>query len=251
MPKDLEFDSEARNQLKEGVDKLASAVKVTLGPRGRNVVLDKDFGSPTITKDGVTVAEEVELKAETYRAAVRNSEKWGGEFNFGLPEEETARVRGIHDMESDAAASAKALLKAASTHLEEIGSQERVGVASTFRHADEQFDDWNNAWYRHARDYMNDKGIEDLSTIDPEELARYIGRAYGTPGYSNHQDGLAIDFRLFLDESKKSKVNNKKRDKAAIAAWETSDLYAWLDDHAEEFRFKPLQGEPWHWVYSP
>jgi chaperonin GroEL len=58
----IEFDSDARNKLKKGVDKLADAVKVTLGPKGRNVVLDKKFGAPTVTKDGVTVAKEIELE---------------------------------------------------------------------------------------------------------------------------------------------------------------------------------------------
>jgi chaperonin GroEL len=62
MAKQIKFDSEARNALKEGVNKMARAVKVTLGPKGRNVVLEKSFGSPTITKDGVTVAKEIELK---------------------------------------------------------------------------------------------------------------------------------------------------------------------------------------------
>jgi chaperonin GroEL len=60
----LEFDVEARSRLKRGVDKLAEAVKVTLGPKGRNVVIDKKFGSPTVTKDGVTVAKEIELEDE-------------------------------------------------------------------------------------------------------------------------------------------------------------------------------------------
>ncbi|HEX5521310.1 MAG TPA: chaperonin GroEL [Longimicrobiaceae bacterium] len=60
--KDLVFDTEARAGLKKGVDKLAEAVKVTLGPKGRNVVIDRKFGSPTITKDGVSVAKEVELE---------------------------------------------------------------------------------------------------------------------------------------------------------------------------------------------
>jgi chaperonin GroEL len=59
--KDLHFDVEARSALQRGVDKLADTVKVTLGPKGRNVVLDRKFGSPTVTKDGVTVAKEVEL----------------------------------------------------------------------------------------------------------------------------------------------------------------------------------------------
>jgi chaperonin GroEL len=59
--KELYFDTEARSALKRGVDQLAEAVKVTLGPKGRNVVIDKKFGAPTVTKDGVTVAKEVEL----------------------------------------------------------------------------------------------------------------------------------------------------------------------------------------------
>src|SRR2546427_3153558 len=59
--KELQFNVEARARLKRGVDALAEAVKVTLGPKGRNVVIDKKFGSPTVTKDGVTVAKEIEL----------------------------------------------------------------------------------------------------------------------------------------------------------------------------------------------
>src|SRR6266581_492497 len=62
MPKILEFDEDARRALERGVDKLADAVKVTLGPRGRNVVIDKKWGAPTITNDGVTVAKEIELE---------------------------------------------------------------------------------------------------------------------------------------------------------------------------------------------
>ncbi|MEA3497029.1 MAG: chaperonin GroEL [Bacteroidota bacterium] len=62
MAKIIEFDSKARDYLKQGVDALADAVKVTLGPRGRNVVIEKSFGAPQITKDGVTVAKEIELK---------------------------------------------------------------------------------------------------------------------------------------------------------------------------------------------
>jgi chaperonin GroEL len=62
MPKQLEFDVAAREALKRGVDQLSETVKVTLGPKGRNVVLDKKFGSPTVTKDGVTVAKEIELE---------------------------------------------------------------------------------------------------------------------------------------------------------------------------------------------
>ncbi|MEM8560267.1 MAG: TCP-1/cpn60 chaperonin family protein, partial [Bacteroidota bacterium] len=62
MPKQIIFDVEARDSLKKGVDTLANAVKVTLGPKGRNVIIEKKFGAPTVTKDGVTVAKEIELE---------------------------------------------------------------------------------------------------------------------------------------------------------------------------------------------
>ena len=62
MPKEITFDTAARKELQAGVDALANAVKVTLGPKGRNVVIDRKFGAPTVTKDGVSVAKEIELK---------------------------------------------------------------------------------------------------------------------------------------------------------------------------------------------
>ena len=62
MAKEIKFGEEARKALESGVNKLADTVKVTLGPKGRNVVLDKKFGSPLITNDGVTIAKEVELE---------------------------------------------------------------------------------------------------------------------------------------------------------------------------------------------
>ena len=61
MAKELMYNIEARDALKRGVDQLADAVKVTLGPKGRNVIIEKKYGAPQITKDGVTVAKEIEL----------------------------------------------------------------------------------------------------------------------------------------------------------------------------------------------
>ena len=61
MAKDITFNLEARDALKRGVDALANAVKVTLGPKGRNVIIDKKYGAPSITKDGVSVAKVIEL----------------------------------------------------------------------------------------------------------------------------------------------------------------------------------------------
>ncbi|HJW77903.1 MAG TPA: TCP-1/cpn60 chaperonin family protein, partial [Beijerinckiaceae bacterium] len=62
--KDVRFSTDARDRMLRGVETLASAVKVTLGPKGRNVVLDKSFGAPRVTKDGVTVAKEIELSCK-------------------------------------------------------------------------------------------------------------------------------------------------------------------------------------------
>jgi len=62
MAKQISFNSDARAKLKSGIDQLADAVKVTLGPKGRNVVIQKSFGAPVITKDGVSVAKEIELE---------------------------------------------------------------------------------------------------------------------------------------------------------------------------------------------
>ena len=61
MPKQLAFDYEARDHLKNGVEKMARAVRTTFGPRGRTALIDRGWGNPTVTKDGVSVAEEVEL----------------------------------------------------------------------------------------------------------------------------------------------------------------------------------------------
>src|SRR5450830_1790814 len=71
MAKQIIYGEESRQAILRGVNQLANAVKVTLGPKGRNVVLDKKFGSPTITKDGVTVAKEIELKDELENAGAQ------------------------------------------------------------------------------------------------------------------------------------------------------------------------------------
>ena len=82
--KNIFFGTDARTKMLAGVNKLADAVKVTLGPKGRNVVMDKSFGAPRITKDGVTVAREIELNKWTtngYTAAFHYRQKQG---DFGL-----------------------------------------------------------------------------------------------------------------------------------------------------------------------
>ena len=70
MAKDISFDLDVRKKMEKGVNALADTVKVTLGPKGRNVVLDKSFGTPLITNDGVTIAKEIELEDQIGRAHV-------------------------------------------------------------------------------------------------------------------------------------------------------------------------------------
>ena len=77
MAKEIKFNIEAREQMKQGVDQLANAVKVTLGPKGRNVIIEKKFGAPHITKDGVTVAKEIEL-ADPFQNAAQPGRKNNG-----------------------------------------------------------------------------------------------------------------------------------------------------------------------------
>ena len=82
MAKQLLFDQEARKAMKDGIDALADAVKITLGPKGRNVVLDKKFGAPTITNDGVTIAKEIvgapRTRALLRPCRVRRPRPWSG-----------------------------------------------------------------------------------------------------------------------------------------------------------------------------
>ena len=75
MAKDITYNVEAREALKRGVDQLADAVKVTLGPKGRNVIIDKKYGAPHITKDGVTVAKEIDNGVGTSHRRCRSEKR--------------------------------------------------------------------------------------------------------------------------------------------------------------------------------
>ena len=76
MAKKIEFDLEARDGIKRGVDALANAVKVTLGPKGRNVIIGKSFGAPQVTKDGVTVANSIILSVSLHLATIDLTAFW-------------------------------------------------------------------------------------------------------------------------------------------------------------------------------
>src|SRR5665213_1506489 len=131
----LAFDAEARKALLEGVSKLARAVKVTLGPRGRNADIDKGWGSPTITKDGVTVAEEIELKDRyenigaklVKEAASKTSDVAGDGTTTATVLAEAIFKEGYRNLTAgaDAMALARGIRKAVSAVTEHLKKQSR------------------------------------------------------------------------------------------------------------------------------
>ena len=133
--KELAFDATGRKSLLAGVEKLASAVKSTLGPRGRNAVLDKSWGGPTVTKDGVTVAEEIELtnKVENLgarmvrEAASKTSKDAGDGTTTATVLAEALFKAGLRQLAAgvDANALVRGMHKAANAVIDEIGSQAR------------------------------------------------------------------------------------------------------------------------------
>jgi chaperonin GroEL len=135
MAKQIAFDQEARERLRDGVQKLAKAVKTTLGPKGRNAVLDKGWGGPTITKDGVTVAEEIELKdpyenlgAQLVKeAASKTSDKAGDGTTTATVLSEALFVEGLRYLISGAnpAALVRGLRKSVDAVVENLKSQSR------------------------------------------------------------------------------------------------------------------------------
>ena len=92
--KDVVFGSDARARMVEGVNILANAVKATLGPKGRNVVLERSFGAPTITKDGVSVAKEIELKDKLQNMGAQRHEIRGRRHEPDGPEARHRQSRG-------------------------------------------------------------------------------------------------------------------------------------------------------------
>ena len=131
--KDLTFETDARNSLLAGVEKLAKAVKSTLGPRGRNAVLDKSWGGPTVTKDGVSVAEEVELASKTENmgaklvkeAASRTSDKAGDGTTTSTVLAEAIFKEGLRQVAAghDANALVRGIKKAVEVAVAEIDKQ--------------------------------------------------------------------------------------------------------------------------------
>ena len=141
MAKTLEFNDSARRSLERGVDALANAVKVTLGPKGRNVVLEKKWGAPTITNDGVSIAKEIELEdpyekigAELVKEVAKKTDDVAGDRDtvvrdrgaaVGLGEHDVAALRAERHLDGVGEGVDPALERAAGV----LGEAERLGHA--------------------------------------------------------------------------------------------------------------------------
>src|SRR5215204_5004100 len=110
MAKILEFNTAARHSLKEGVDTLANAVKTTLGPKGRNVALDKKYGAPTVTHDGVTVAKEIELENHFANMGAQLLKEAATKTNDGTTTATVLAQAIVHEGMRNVAAGANAML---------------------------------------------------------------------------------------------------------------------------------------------
>ncbi|TMB91128.1 MAG: chaperonin GroEL, partial [Chloroflexi bacterium] len=179
MPKQLVFTDEARKRLKQGVDTMANAVKTTLGPKGRNVALDKKFGSPTVTHDGVTVAREVELQdpfenmgAQLLKEAATKTNDIAGD---GTTTSVVLAQAIVHEGLRNIAAGANPMLlkrglekggaavvseiKAQSTKVEGVHQKEQIAQIATISAADESIGQL-------IADVMEKVGKEGVITVE-------------------------------------------------------------------------------------
>src|SRR5438309_3185319 len=153
MAKIIKFNEDARRSLERGVDKLADAVKVTLGPRGRNVVMDKKFGPPTITNDGVTIAKEIELSnpyenlgAQLVKEVATKTNDIAGDGTTTATVLAQAMVReGLRNIAAGAApmalkkgmeAAVKAVVKSVGEQAKEVETKEEISQVASISAAD-------------------------------------------------------------------------------------------------------------------
>jgi len=186
MAKQMQFSHEARNSLKKGVDKLADAVKVTIGARGRNVVLDKKYGSPTITNDGVTIAKEIELE-EPY-------ENMGAQLCKEVAEK-------THDIAGDGTTTATILAQAI---IEEGLKHVTAGVNPMFlkRGLEKGTKIIVDEIHKFSKSIKNSDEIAQIATVsannDPE-IGKLIAQAMdsvGKEGIINIEEAKSIDTGL-------------------------------------------------------
>lgn len=216
MAKQMLYSHDARTSLKKGVDQLADAVKVTLGPRGRNVVLDKKFGSPTITNDGVTIAKEIELE-DPY-------ENMGAQLCKEVAEK-------THDVAGDGTTTATILAQAI---IEEGLKHVTAGVNPMYlkRGLDKATKVIVDKIHEYAKEIKSNEEIAQIASIsannDPE-IGRLIAdamAAVGKEGIINIEEAKSIDTGL-------EKVEGMQFDRGYISPYfvtNTEKMIAELDD---------------------
>src|SRR6476620_11014306 len=210
----LEFDTDARKSLLEGVTKLARAVKATLGPRGRNAVLDKGWGAPTVTKDGVTVAEEVELQDKfenigaklVKEAASKTSDVAGDGTTTATVLAEAIFKEGYRNLTSgaDAMAIARGIRKAVDAGLINLKKQSKPisgkddieNVASISANNDREIGKiMADAFERVGKDGVItvEEGKSLDTTVDVVEGMQF-DRGYLSPNFITNPDDLTVEF---------------------------------------------------------
>ncbi len=216
MAKQIQFSHDARTSLKNGVDKLADAVKVTLGPRGRNVVLDKKFGSPTITNDGVTIAKEIELE-DAY-------ENMGAQLCKEVAEK-------THDLAGDGTTTATILAQAI---IEEGLKHVTAGVNPMYlkRGLDKAVKIVIDKIHEYSKEINNQDEIAQIATIsannDPE-----IGKIIADAMQSVSNEGIINVEEAKSIESSLEKVEGMQFDRGYLSpyfATNTDKMIAELED---------------------
>jgi chaperonin GroEL len=209
----LSFDAEARKSLLEGVTKLAKAVKVTLGPRGRNAVIDKGWGAPTITKDGVTVAEEIELKDKyqnmgarlVKEAASKTSDVAGDGTTTATVLAEAIFKEGYRNLAAgaDAMAMARGIRKAVEVVVEQLKKQSKpisgkadiASVASISANNDRAIGDiMADAFERVGKDGVItvEEGKSLETNVDVVEGMQF-DRGYISPNFITNPDEMTVE----------------------------------------------------------
>ena len=210
----LTFDAEARKSLLEGVTKLSRAVKATLGPRGRNAVIDKGWGAPTITKDGVTVAEEVELKDKyenigaklVKEAASKTSDVAGDGTTTATVLAEAIFKEGYRSLTAgaDAMAIARGIRKAVTAVLENLkkqskpisGKEDIANVASISANNDREIGKiMADAFDKVGKDGVItvEEGKTQETTVDVVEGMQF-DRGYLSPNFITNPDEMTVEF---------------------------------------------------------